>query len=721
MPIPVALLLSLQLQGPFADSATAALIARARVRHHEQDSAVHDYSATVLTRLDANFGRGGFARLMPLAIQEQESELHWQAPNDLRIVAIGERSRTVFHNATMDVGWTRPWFVPRFLGDSIRLLGDRGFPERAAIHPLAAGAVAYYAYAIDDSVQLFLPGRAVKAIGVRITPLRADAPLIAGELWLDAQTAETVRLSFVLVGKRLWVDSIGANRGDTARADREGAMVERILRVSAELEYGLYEERFWLPYRQAVTLDVRLPWFKNLTLPVHFITTFRGLRVNESRPVTFTELPPDTTPPEKRRGPDAETRRCGGQLTAGAGADTLPARARGCVTQGSWAGGRFEIDVPPDTVLHAYRGWRDSLRFDLEPGDAERLEELRRDAMTTLERLPDSLTGRPRLALAFDRLTDVWRYNRAEGASLGAGYEWRLGVPFVSLLARARYAFTDQRLQAALTLRRDAAASRLELQAFREMRDADPLAPGLTFANSFSAMTFARDDGDYVFTQGGALRYLRQVGDVADLTLEARYADESAPRRLAHSGVNDLLGGRGVFQPNGAVAAGRYWVGVAELVGGTRPLGWRAGVEGTAGTRSQARAWFGATARSTPIRWLDVTASGWLGAGAGDSMPQRDFRLGGEKTLRGYPAGALRGPSAWALSLDLGLPRHVLSPVVFADAGQAASRSLSFAGRPSASFGAGLSLLGGAVRLDAARPVAPAARWRWSLTIGARR
>jgi hypothetical protein len=444
------------------------------------------------------------------------------------------------------------------------------------------------------------------------------------------------------------------------------------------------------------------------------------VRVNESVPLSFTELPVDTAPREKHRDREEETRRCGSRLDSTV-MDPRRAGALGCVTQGSWAGGRFEIDVPPDTVLHAYRGWTDSLRFDLNPGDAERLEDLRREALSTLERLPDSLTGRPRLALAFDRFTDVWRYNRAEGASLGAGYEWRVGIPFVSLLARARYAFTDQRLQAALTVRRDAAASRLELQGFREMRDADPFAPGLTVANSFAATALARDDGDYVFVQGGAVRYLRQVGGVADLTLEARYADESAPRRVAHSGLNDLLGGRGVFQPNGPVATGRYWVATAELAGGARPLNWRLGAEGTAGTHDHARAWFGTTARSAAGRWLDVTASGWLGVGAGDSIPQRDFRLGGEKTLRGYPTGTFRGPTAWALSVDVGVMPHAVSPVLFFDAGQVASRWLTFGGRPAASFGAGLSLLGGAVRLDAARPVAPAARWRWSLTIGARR
>jgi hypothetical protein len=719
--VPLALAFFLQVQAsPYADSATATLIARARERHRQQDAAVHDYRATLLSRLDANLGRGGFARILPIAVLEQESQLQWQAPNDLKVVTLGERSRTAFRGANIEAGWRRPWFVPRFLGDSIRLLSDGDFPERAAIHPLAPGADAYYRYAIIDSVQLALPGRTVRAIGVRITPTRAEASLIAGELWLDAETAETVRLSFVFIGKRLWVDSIGPTRGDSARADRQDALVQRILRVSADLEYGLYQERFWLPFRQAVTLDVQLPWFKNLVLPVHFITTFRNVRVNEHQALTFTELPPDTTR-HARRGRGDVRSRCGNRMASDSSVDTVAARKLGCVTAGSWMGGHFEIDVPPDSVLRHYAGWTDSLRLDLSAQEAAGLTDLRRDVLSTLEHLPDSLTGRPRLALAFDRFTDIWRYNRAEGVSLGAGYEWRPGPAFVSLLAKARYAFTDQRLQGALTLRRDAPSSRLELVAFSEMRDADALAPGLTFANSFGALWFARDDGDYVFVQGGALRYQRPLGGIADLTLEARYGDESAPRRLAHSGVNDLLGGSGAFAPIGPVVSGRYGVAGVELAGGARPLGWRAGVEGTLGTRQRARGWLAATARSPLVGGLDVTASGWVGAGIGDSLPQRDFRLGGERTLRGYPAGWFRGVAAWALGVDLGLAGHAVSPVGFVDAGQVAPRALDFAGRPAVSVGAGLSLVGGAVRLDAARPIAPNARWRWSLVIGARR
>ena len=719
----VALLLSLQAPAPrYADSATALLIARARERHLQQDAAVHDYHATLVTRLDASIGRGAFARLAPLLAEEQKSELAWQAPNDVRVVTVGRRFRTVFQNADVNSSWTRPWFIPRFLGDSIRLLSGEDFPERAAVHPLSAGAAAYYDYAINDSITLSLPGRTVRAIGVRVTPIRADASLIAGELWLDAQTAETVRLSFVFVGKRLWVDSIGPTRSDTARADRNDAMAQSILRVSADLEYGLYDQRYWLPYRQAVTLDVQLPWVKNLVVPVHFITTFSDVRVNQNPPITFTELPPDTTKHEGRRRRGPATTQCGDSIAVGVRADRMADRTReGCVTVGAWVGGRFEVDVPRDSALLAYKGWTDSLSFGQAPGDAERLEDIRRDVLSTLERLPDSLTGQRRFGLAFDRLTDIWRYNRAEGASLGLGYEWRPGLPFVSLLAKARYAFTDGRLQGSLTVRRDGLASRVEAVLFREMRDADRMAPGLTVANSITALSTARDDGDYVFMQGVQLGYQGVLGPEVDLTLEVRLANESAPRRLAHNGFTDAVGGSGVFPPNGPVVAGQYAVASAEVTGGGLGLDWSAGLEGTAIDRVGGRGWIAATAKTSPQGHLAVTASAWAGVSAGDSIPQREFRLGGVRTLRGYAAGAYRGGSAWTASLDLAWLRGGWSPILFLDVGQVAPRLIRFSGQPAFSFGAGVSLLGGILRVDAARPVAPAARWRFNLTLGARR
>ncbi len=723
MTLGLAIVLAWQVQAaPYRDSATAALIGRARERHRQLDAAVQNYQATIRTRIDANAGRGSFARLIPLAAIEQESELSWQAPNDVRVVAVGQRTRTAFAGAQIDASWTRPWFIPRFLGDSIRLLGQ-DFPNRAAVHPLAGGADAYYTYAIEDSLELALPGRTVRAIGVRVTPTRADEALIAGEIWLDAETAETVRLTFAFVGQRLWADPEGTTHRDSTRAERSNRMAMRVLHVTADLEYGLFENRYWLPFRQSLTLSAELPWISSLVVPIHFITSFRNVRVNHGAPIAFTVALPDTGSVERRASLDSGTtrdRRERRRMTSEE-LDSLRARrARGYATGGRWSGGRYEVVVPTDSALRSY-SWSDSMQLGLEAGDVERLEETGRELMGTLERLPVAFTGRPRLTFAVDRLADITRYNRAEGMSLGAGYAWRLGPPFLTLNTRARYAFTDRRLQGWLGLRRDAPGTRTEVGAFREMRDADPLAPGLTSGNSFSSAWLTHDDGAYVFVEGGEITYQRPWARRADLAFTLQAGRESAPKRLARSGINDFLGGDGLFQPNQPVSAGTYVTATATATGGGPTQPWRIGLEATAGDRAAGRAWLATTRRTLlPLR-LDLVLYGVAGAGIGDSMPQRLFRLGGARTLRGYDAGALQGASVWSVGADIALRRRFFSPVVFVDVGQAAPRGLRFAGDPSASVGLGISALRGTMRFQGARPLVAGAAWRFDLIFGARR
>lgn len=721
----LALALAWQVQAspsPNADSATAALVARARERHRQLDAAVQGYEATIRTRVDGSLGRGRFAHLTPLVAIEQESELQWQAPNDVHVVTLGQRTATAFPNARVNARWTKPWFIPRFLGDSIRLL-DQDFPTRAAVHPLAAGSDAYYRFAIEDSVELTLPGRSVSAVGVRVTPIRSDAALIAGEIWLDRESAETVRLSFAFVGRHLWADPESTTHRDSMRAEHQNELAARLVRVTADLEYGLFEDRFWLPFRQSLTLNLELPWFGNMVVPVNFITTFRNMRVNHGAPIAFTVPFPDSgsaavrlSAGERRRQRQEERERRRREPR-----DSLDSeRQRGYATAGRWPGGRYEVVVPAESALKAYP-WRDSLQLGLEAGDAERLEGLQRDLALTLERLPDSLIGRPRLTHVVERLGDVGRYNRAEGHSLGREYALRLGPPFLSAVARARYAFTDERLQAAAGLRRDAPGARSDVFVFREMCDADPLAPGFTLDNSFSAIFFAHDDGAYVFVEGGELRHQRLWGRSADLSLGLRVARETAPRRLAHSGVNDFLGGEGIFQVNGPVLEGTLMTADARVVGGASSWSWRAGIEVTSGDATQARLWLGSSNRVGLPLGFDATALGWVGIGGGDSVPQRDFRLGGLRSLRGFTAGALQGPSAWSFGVDLGRARGLVSPVAFADVGQVSAHDLAFRGRASMSAGAGLSLLRGVVRIQAARAFVLGAPWRFDLLFGARR
>ena len=728
-------------QGPYSDSATAALIARARERHRQLSAAVQNYEATVRTRIDANVARGRFSRLIPLVASEQVARLTWQSPNDLRLVTVGSRTRVAFRGARADARFDRPWFVPRFLGDSIRLL-DNDIPERAAVHPLGAGAEPFYNYAIEDSLQLVLPGRTVRAVSVRVTPTRADGAFVAGDLWLDPETAETVRFRFTFVGRQLWGRPRGETRRDSARAQRDNDRAAQVLRVSADLEYGLFLERYWLPYRQVLVLDIELPWVGNVAIPVTFLTTFSDVRVNAAAPIAFTvPLPPAVLTAEQKErrqsrkladrptGPgvpgrnSAERRR---ELRAEADslhrewrAQEERERREGYSRAGSWQGGRFEIVVSSDSALRGYAGWTDSLEWAATSDDAVRLEDLRRDALAAVSSLPRDLYPRPGLLVAVDRFADAWRYNRAEGTAVGAGLRLPVRGPYLSLGVRARYAFGDRRLQATASLRRDVIGSRLELAAFREMVDADPLSPGLNPGNSFRAAFLAHDDGAYVFAQGVELRRQFTYRRVADVSLGLSFAQERAPMHLAHSGLNDFLGGSGDFAPLDPVLPGTFTTLSAGVAGGLLQTSWRVAAEATTGAGAAAgRLWATAETAIRAPAGVSVALRGRLGVGAGDGIPQRAFRLGGSRTLRGCEAGEVRGASVYAASADASLAGRLVSPVVFVDVGQVAERRLSFAGGLRTSVGAGVSALWGLLRVHAARSLESGARWRLDIVFG---
>ncbi|MFQ5552050.1 MAG: hypothetical protein ACE5FJ_12525, partial [Gemmatimonadales bacterium] len=151
----------------YVDSTTAAVITLARARHYYRDSIIRNYRAITRTRIDAGLGRGRYAFIPPFIAMETVAEVAWQFPGELRVRLLGQRDTSSIGGTEIEGYFDRPWFVPRSVGDSIQLLeGD--FPENPALHPLAEGAAAFYRYRIMDSLTITIPGRQVRAIGVRV-------------------------------------------------------------------------------------------------------------------------------------------------------------------------------------------------------------------------------------------------------------------------------------------------------------------------------------------------------------------------------------------------------------------------------------------------------------------------------------------------------------------------------------------------------------------------
>ena len=97
----------------FASPATRTLVLRGIARHRAQDSAVVDYQARIRYRLTASVGRRRWGRFPIGSVEEQEAQVAWHLPNDLRVDVIGRRTRMRNGAPPLSSVFDRPWFVPR--------------------------------------------------------------------------------------------------------------------------------------------------------------------------------------------------------------------------------------------------------------------------------------------------------------------------------------------------------------------------------------------------------------------------------------------------------------------------------------------------------------------------------------------------------------------------------------------------------------------------------
>lgn len=318
----------------------------------------------------------------------------------------------------------------------------------------------------------------------------------------------------------------------------------------------------------------------------------------------------------------------------------------------------------------------------------------------------------PAVLLELDNPLEIVRFNRGEGLSVGIGVTMGIRGSMTAGLARARYSLGDERAQGMAGVRHVAERGQVQLALFSEMRDADPLAPGLSVTNSLPSLLLSHDEGSYVFGTGVELRAVGPWRWGTELTVALSYADESAPRATVGSGlIYD-------FPPNTPVLAGAYYGLSASLLGGE--IGgdntWFAGLEATGGAERYARAWAGVNRRREIGHGLDVALFGWAGGGGGSAdVPQRAFRLGGNRTLRGYDAGSFAGAWAWTLGVDVGAAHRVIAPVVFVDAGQAERSDVAVAA------GAGISIMRGMARIHVATPLTHDPRARVDVMFAVRR
>src|SRR2546430_1001118 len=212
-----------------SDSALA-LARRAALRRSgaAADSTLHDYKAQAhgfLFFLGA-FGEGLADPPRLVKADQLELEVYWRAPASSKQRVVGWRDQA---ELPTDINYHRDHLgiIQNNFGAAIRL--GEGDEVRDVPHPLSSVGLSLYDFALGDTTIIALPEREVRVVALRVRPKSFDLPRIVGTLYLDAATADLVRMAFNFTPRsylervRAEAEQIAGRRALTGlRASRRG-------------------------------------------------------------------------------------------------------------------------------------------------------------------------------------------------------------------------------------------------------------------------------------------------------------------------------------------------------------------------------------------------------------------------------------------------------------------------------------------------------------------
>jgi len=407
------------------------------------DTSLHDYKAQAhgfLFFLGA-FGQGLADPPRLVKADQLELEVYWRAPASSKQRVIGWRDQALLPT---DINYHRDHLgiVQNNFGAAIRL--GEGDEVRDVPHPLAPAGLQVYDFALGDTTAIVLPEREVRVIALRVRPKDFSLPRIVGTLYLDAETADLVRMAFNF----------------TPRSYLDPELED----VSIELDNALWEQRYWLPYRQELEIRRRATW---LDVPVRGIIRARW---------------------------------------------EIDGYAFNLGLANSWFSGD-EITFLPKAERDSFP-WREPLASALqgvaEPVRQNDLERVRAEAEQIAGHR--ALSGLKTRRLGVRGVSDLLRANRVEGLALGAGIVLRGGGERRELRALTSYGFADHRAKGALAAVERGGRGALEVGVYREVRDVGDSPVIAPLVNSFSSQEFGRDYGDYYQAEGARVTYRHGVG-----------------------------------------------------------------------------------------------------------------------------------------------------------------------------------------------------------------
>jgi hypothetical protein len=711
------------LASAFKDAGAKDLLLRARAARLKQDSTLTAYEASAYERISVGMGFKKIGRDRLLMRSERASHVMWQRGKGAIIDVKGQRSAFPMLDGVgkgeLDLGTAGD--IPYAPGRETLWIGSglakADVSENEIIHPLAAGAEAYYTYASGDSVSFQLPGGTrIELRELLIRPRQPKWNVAVGSLWFDAATAQLVRAVYRMA-QEMDIMAV-AKENNQEDHDPDDAEIPRWVKpmimpmkakVSAvTVEYGLHEGRFWLPRSQTIEGDAQVSF---MHIPFKLEQRYSYSSVNGTDPLPDVVIAAeDTARDSVSRAARRERRR----NECKTGTERIRRENRSDEEL------RILVRVPCDTIALARSSELPKSIYD--DGEAV-FGTTERDALVsealTLGAQPEFSPQRPTLSYG----VPYTRYNRIEGFSTGVGVDQVLGSGY-SLHAQLRLGVADLSPNGELWLDRTDGRQTIGVGAYRRLVASNDWGDPLGFSSSVSALLFGRDEGFYYRTWGVELKGQKEQGLVNSWRLFGEQHFDATVHTdwsVAHpSGVKGGL--TNIDAVNGSI------VGLAlghHSSHGLDPHGFRAltdlKLEGGTGTFDYARGSMQTTLSHSLGRALDGALT--LGGGtSGGQLPlQKQFFLGGVQTVRGQRAGAAIGDAFWMTSAEIGTSSVGIRKIVFADLGWAGDRNnFSHPGRPLSGAGIGASFMDGLIRIDVAKGIYPEKSVRTNLYVEAR-
>ncbi len=716
----------------FKDEAARTLLLKARAARMTQDSMLQSYDAKAYQRISVGMGLRAIARERLAFRVENAARVRWQRGVGARIEVLGARAAVpIAGEDEMPSRDTDMIPIPYYPGKE-QLWAGGGITESEVddtelVHPIAEGSEAYYTFATGDSIIMTLPnGTRITLRELRITAREPRWNVTVGSFWFETSTAHLVRAVYRMsTPMDIWAE---VNREDPEDMEDVPGWVRGLLTpmtadiTSISVEYGLFNQRFWLPKTHGMEGFARVSFMR---IPLKWEERFVYESVNGLDSLPAVEVADITTRTEYRdslyeAGVDsAEAREMArafvqerDSLIKARRIETCRTNSTYTVTETKW---RIPtaVQFPCDSTLLVRSAELPPSIYDAGEdtfGTAERDELL--DALT-FDLQPGWSPQPPKLeyGLAFTR------FNRIEGFSTGGALTHTLGGGYTTEFG-LRGSLADMQLNGDASIMRSNGRRTLRATAYRRLVVSSDFGDPLSFGSSLGALLYARDEGFYHRAWGAELAGEPTLpGGLAwRLFAEQQWNAPVENRWSLFGGSNDSrFIGNVVADKAWLYGAGGQWTGSL----GLDPRGWRLSTSVRAEAATGQFDYVRGLAETTVSRGLGpLAASVTAAAGtSGGTLPaQRHFFLGGLQTIRGQTAGSGYGESFWMGRLEIGSSSPAVKPVIFGDIGWAGPRDAwADVGRPLSGVGVGYSFLDGMIRVDLARGIHP--RWQTRLDV----